>query len=724
MTDAVLARSTPRSDTMPMTRVDRERRRVLVAGAGYIADYHLAILRELSGVDVVGACDPHPERLAALARRWAIPQTAESVSALIAQVRADALHVLTPPATHAVVIRQALEAGLHVLAEKPLVLSLRECDELLELARQRGVCLEVNHNATCHPMFERLKADIAARRLGAIQHVVAVQNVPLGQLVAGAHGHWMFREPRNVLFEQGPHPLSQICELVGGVDRVETLVTDPRTLRTGATFYDNWQISLQCERGTAQMYLAFAGTFPHWQLHVVGQDGCARLDLLGNSYVLDRATASVPPIDVLRRGMRQGWEQMLCALAQLTRYAGATLKLTGRRDPYYLGMKGAISRFYARLDGSESLTSRAGRDVIAGLELASAGLPNNARAESAPVRRPVAGERADVLILGATGFIGQHLVRAAAARGLAVRVMARSPESLPAAVREAEVVLVEGDVRDAAAVSTAVRGCRHVIHLVAGAPEAWVDYERLYIDGARNVAAACLDGGVEQLQFASSIAALYLGDPNAVVTNATPAEPRPDDRCDYAKAKILCERMLLDLHRARNLPIVIFRPGIVVGAGGPPEHLGVGFWPAPTRCISWGRHQYALPFVLVEDVVSAMVAAIGRHDLSGRAFNLVGDVTPTASEYVAAVREASGRDVRLVRRSVAEWWALEHLAWAVKRIGRRPNNVAMSWRELTYRTGATRLDCTDTKTTLNWEPEGNRDAFFRRGVYDAVAARR
>jgi len=703
----------------------RGRWRVLIAGAGYIADYHLAILRELPDVEVAGACDPHPERLAALAERWSIPQTAASVEALIAAVPAEVIHVLTPPATHAAVIRQSLEARLSVLAEKPLVLSMAECEQLLALATERGVRLEVNHNATCHPMFERLKADIAARRLGAVQHVVAVQNVPLGQLMAGQHGHWMFREPRNVLFEQGPHPLSQICELVGGVEQAETLVTDPRTLRTGATFYDNWQISLKCQRGTAQMYLAFAGSFPHWQLHVVGQDGAARLDLLGNSYVLDRATASVPPVDLLRRGVRQGWDQIRDAAAQMTRYVGATLKLTGRRDHYYLGMKGGISRFYTRLRGHDPFTAGAGREVIAGLELASATVPAGARAGAAPViRRPEPDERPDVLILGATGFIGPHLALAAAARGLSVRVMARTPESLLPAVREAVISVAEGDVRDAAAVRAAVRGCRNVIHLVASAPEGWAEYQRLYLDGTRNVAEACLEAGVEQLQFASSIAALYLGDPKAVVTNATPPEPRPDDRVDYAKAKVLCERLLLDLHRTRNLPVVIFRPGIVVGAGGPPEHLGVGYWPAPTRCISWGRHPYALPFVLVDDVASAMVAAIGRRDLVGRAFNLVGDVTPSAAEYVAAVREATGRDVQLVRRSVAGWWALEHFAWTVKKIGRRQNNVAMSWRELTYRTGATRIDCTDTKTTLQWTPEANRDAFFRRGVHDAIAARR
>ena len=99
----------------------------------------------------------------------------------------------------------------------------------------------------------------------------------------------------------------------------------------------------------------------------------------------------------------------------------------------------------------------------------------------------------------------------------------------------------------APAVATAIAGCRRVIHLVASAPEGWADYERLYIDGTRLVAEACLNSDVEQLQFASSIAALYLGQRGVTVSNDTPPDDQPEARCDYAKAKILCERLLLDL---------------------------------------------------------------------------------------------------------------------------------------------------------------------------------
>ena len=231
--------------------------------------------------------------------------------------------------------------------------------------------------------------------------------------------------------------------------------------------------------------------------------------------------------------------------------------------------------------------------------------------------------------------------------------MARTPSALPDSVRRGCVrQWPTGDVRDPDGGRSRGCGCRRVVHLVAGAPEGWADYERLYLDGTRHVAEACLAHGVEQLQFASSIAALYLGEPGAIVTNDTPPDDQLDERCDYAKAKILCERLLLDLHATRGLPVVIVRPGIVVGAGGPPEHLGVGHWASPTRCISWGTADHPLPFVLASDVAAAMVSALrSRRDLEGRAFNLAGDVTMRASEYVAALAALSRRDVRLHRRT-------------------------------------------------------------------------
>ena len=56
----------------------------------------------------------------------------------------------------------------------------------------------MNHNAVFHPAFQKLLADVAADKLGRIEHVVSMNNLPLAQLDSGEHDHWMFRDPTNV----------------------------------------------------------------------------------------------------------------------------------------------------------------------------------------------------------------------------------------------------------------------------------------------------------------------------------------------------------------------------------------------------------------------------------------------------------------------------------------------------------------------------------------------
>src|SRR5437016_1256817 len=118
---------------------------VAVAGAGFITAYHLAALRELGGFEIVGACDPDAARLAALCRQWNIPHAAPTLPHLFEKCRPAVVHVLVPPAHHVAVAAEALQAGVHVLVEKPLALTSADAQRLAEMARERGLVLGVNH---------------------------------------------------------------------------------------------------------------------------------------------------------------------------------------------------------------------------------------------------------------------------------------------------------------------------------------------------------------------------------------------------------------------------------------------------------------------------------------------------------------------------------------------------------------------------------------------------
>src|SRR5262249_38851999 len=154
-------------------------------------------------------------------------------------------------------------------------------------------------------------------------------------------------------------------------------------------------------------------------VHVLGQDGTARLDLLNNTYTLDRATKYLEPLDRCLRSLRAGCRVAVGGAAGLGRYILTTLRLRKRTDHYYVSMLESIAAFSRALmpEATSYRSARGGLQVIAGLELAAARaalpvLPARPQPVSAPLH-----ERArdgEVLVLGGSGFIGRHVVAALA----------------------------------------------------------------------------------------------------------------------------------------------------------------------------------------------------------------------------------------------------------------------------------------------------------------------
>lgn len=116
--------------------------RTCVVGVGSVGREHARILTSLPGSRLVGVCDREPGRGREVAARLGCRHE-PVLERLLAE--ADAAVVAVPASAHAVVARTALEAGCHVLVEKPLAASLAEADDLVERAEVRGLELRVGH---------------------------------------------------------------------------------------------------------------------------------------------------------------------------------------------------------------------------------------------------------------------------------------------------------------------------------------------------------------------------------------------------------------------------------------------------------------------------------------------------------------------------------------------------------------------------------------------------
>jgi nucleoside-diphosphate-sugar epimerase len=184
----------------------------------------------------------------------------------------------------------------------------------------------------------------------------------------------------------------------------------------------------------------------------------------------------------------------------------------------------------------------------------------------------------------------------------------------------------------------------------------------------------------------------------------------------YSRAKIAAEQLLLQLHADRGLPVVILRPAVVLGEGGTVSHAGFGVWPSDLCCIGWGNGTHPLPLVLVEDVVSALLAAMQAPGVNGRSFNLVGDVRMSAREFVALVAQLSKRRHKFYPRPLIHLQAVDIVKWALKLLARKAENPFPSFRDLRSNSLRTDIDCTAAKRDLRWQPVADRQTFIARAI--------
>ncbi len=174
---------------------------VAAVGAGYWGRNLVRVMNDLGALAVI--VDPVLEQ-GAFPGVDAPVHHSDQLDIVLADPAVTAVVIATPAATHGAVARRCLEAGKHCFVEKPLALDLGEAQELVELAKDRGLVLMVGHLLQYHAAFEKLRSLVAEGVLGRIQYVYSNRL----NLVK-------FRREENALWSFAPHDISMILSLVG-----------------------------------------------------------------------------------------------------------------------------------------------------------------------------------------------------------------------------------------------------------------------------------------------------------------------------------------------------------------------------------------------------------------------------------------------------------------------------------------------------------------------------
>jgi predicted dehydrogenase len=178
--------------------------RVAVVGLGYWGPNIVRVLQELPDAQPTFACDLRPGRLHKISERYPAVRLTASYDVILENDDVDAVAIATPVSTHFELAAAALEAGKHVLVEKPLAASSAEAEQLIHLAGKRHLTLMPGHTFLYSPPVLASAELISSGELGHV-YFISTSRVNLG----------LHQPDVSVIWDLGPHDFSILRHWLG-----------------------------------------------------------------------------------------------------------------------------------------------------------------------------------------------------------------------------------------------------------------------------------------------------------------------------------------------------------------------------------------------------------------------------------------------------------------------------------------------------------------------------
>lgn len=691
--------------------------RIGLIGAGYIASWHADAIKATPGVELSAICDRAADAAHGLAKAYGV-RGFDSVEGLIDAGVCDAVHILTPPDSHRDLAIQCLNAGLHVLVEKPVALSAQDTQAIEEAAQRAGKRFHAGHNFLGLPSYGRLKAMTQSGKLGRISSAEVRWCFPLPPLRSGPFGLWLLRRPENLLLEIGPHLFALVQDLFGAAEVHDLGLSHPIAIPGNGTRPQTWHMRATVGDVELSLMISLVETSDDRSVTLRGSTGRARLDLAADTLIVDAENTADLVANPLWRQLSMSGQHLKAgcvnAVRQLTSF--------NAKSPYGLSFRGMMEGVYGPLARNAPADARftgvSAIKVMGALDQALSLMPSELRDLPAPPRANRA-PKPTVMVIGGTGFIGRALTRHLVAAGKDVRVISRGSRG-PFADLPDQVETVGLSLSDTQDLTQAMDGIETVYNLARSVDTSWENCLKHDVAVAEGIGQAALDAGVKRLIYTGTIASYDMSDPQVRITEETGFAEDMSDRNLYARSKAECERRLLAMHRAKGLPLVIARPGIVVGHGGPLQHWGIGRWHGAGAVKLWGNGRNTLPFVLINDTVEALARMAEAPGIEGESFNIVGAPLMTGRDYFDAIEDAMGARLRVGFGNLAVMFAADYVKHQLKaRVLRRHGLTRPSLADWKSRAHYSPFDNAKACRVLGWQPEANRVEFIRKAITEA-----
>ncbi len=611
--------------------------RVLLIGAGGISEHHAKALQNIENVELAGFIDLDQEKVDTAISLYGGKQYQDVASAVADGV--EAAHILTPPDSHAKIAIDVLEQGLHVLVEKPLGISIEECEAIDKAAKAAGKLATVNHSLLYDP--EILKA-IELVKNGAVGDVISVDIIRSSVYPSYAGGQLPphYREPGYPFRDIGVHALYMIQQFLGTINSVEGKY---RSLGGDHMLaYDEWRAVVDCEKGMGQMHLSWNINPLQNMMLIQGTKGVLRVDSFHMFTALRRSTPAPKAIERVINTVRDSARPLYDTPKNVVAF------ILKKRKPYQ-GLHNLVAAFYQSIEHSEPLpvSIQQAKTVVHWTE----SLARQADKDYKPWNdlNPLSKQNA-ILVTGGTGGVGSAVVASLLKAGKQVRVLGRRPPKDLNNNNNLEYII--GDLGNPDVVADAVKGVSSVVHVGATMSGDWDAFLGGTIVGTQNVLAAMKQHNVKKLVHISSMSVVdWAGSDHGNPMNEdTPLEPRADERGSYTKSKLEAEKLVIEASKQGYVDSIILRPGQIFG-GRLPLLTGAVRRRASKLSIVLGDGKLVLPMIYIDDVVHAVNLSLDKDLETGTIIQLVDPSNWTQRDVIKASGE-QGKVLYLPRKVV------------------------------------------------------------------------
>jgi predicted dehydrogenase len=267
-----------------------------VVGAGLIAGKkHIpAFLRHKNKVELTALCDLNQEGARKLAAQFGVPRVYSDLGEMIETEKPDLVDICTPPQTHVRLAVEAMDRGCHVLIEKPMALTVAECDKIVEASERNGVKVCVGHSDLFYYPFMEARQLVSSGAIGKFRGMRIMLSTPTDYMTS-REDHWAHKLPGGVIGESGPHIVYMTLAFINPIRKVS--VDAMKVLDFPWSRYDDYRINLIGDKAISSVSLSY--TTDQWaaRLDILGEKGILTLDLEA-MYLVNSSRPKLSPVPV------------------------------------------------------------------------------------------------------------------------------------------------------------------------------------------------------------------------------------------------------------------------------------------------------------------------------------------------------------------------------------------------------------------------------------------